>query len=428
MASGRLPRILLRVGLAAALLGPAAVAHAHAVLLETSPAAGAFLERPPQAIILRFNEPVRPIAVQVLRAENAVSIELGAVQAVNAEVRAPLPKDLPGGSYVLSYRVASADGHPVAGSFVFGVGQPGSPGTSALAAGAGYDGFWRLVGVAARSLWYGLLLLAAGMSLALALIRVPRELVPLLERDLFRLAIAGVVAAPLMLAVEGGALLGGAPGSLLTAEPWRLAAGSPVASTVACAFAGLGSLILGRRAPVRARRPVLLAGALLVALSFGLSGHAATAAPHWITVPVLGLHALCAAFWIGALWPLLLLVLRLPRAEAKEKVRAFSSLALPAVACLVFAGTVLAVLQLESWSALATTDYGRRLTLKLVLVAGLLGLAVINRLVLTPALDQRERAVHWLKSTIKADLALAVGVVVLTASLGAVPPPRALAE
>jgi copper transport protein len=77
---------------------------------------------------------------------------------------------------------------------------------------------------------------------------------------------------------------------------------------------------------------------------------------------------------------------------------------------------------------LITTDYGRLLLLKLALVGVLLGLAAINRLILTPALERRHDAARWLRRTIGADLVLAAGVVGLTAGLGTVPPPRALAE
>jgi copper transport protein len=161
-----------------------------------------------------------------------------------------------------------------------------------------------------------------------------------------------------------------------------------------------------------------------VALSFGFSGHAATAGPRWLTAPVIALHVLSAAFWVGALWPLLL---ALGSAEAKARLQAFSTLAVGAIGCLIVAGSVLAALQLGSVSALVTTDYGRRLLAKLILVAGLLGLAALNRLVLTPAIGGSGRAEHGLRLTIGAELALAAAVVALTASLGAVAPPRALA-
>jgi copper transport protein len=68
------------------------------------------------------------------------------------------------------------------------------------------------------------------------------------------------------------------------------------------------------------------------------------------------------------------------------------------------------------------------LLLKVSLVALLLGLGAINRVVLTPRLAGRDEAAAQLRRTIGADLALAAGVVALTAGLGTVPPPRALAE
>ncbi len=395
----------------------AAAAEAHAVLLETTPAAGAVVASAPDAIVLRFNEPVRPISVRVLRAADEAALPLPPAQAIDTRLSVALPDGLPEGSYVPSYRVTSADGHPVAGSFVFSVGaaQDATIGSAADP----YDVAWQWLGVAAHSLWYGSLLLAAGLALFLALIRAPPDLAPRLGRCLVGLALAGIASGPLLLAAEGGALLGGPPGSLMHAEVWQLAFGSSVLWTVATGGAGLAVLTLARR-----RRSPLLAGALLVALSFGLSGHAATAGPRWLTVPALGLHVLSAAFWVGALWPLLL---ALRGAEAKAQLEAFSRLAIAAVVCLILAGSVLAVLQLGHVSALIEDAYGRRLLAKLSLVAGLLGLAAVNRLVLTPALGRGGGARRRLRLTIGTELALAAGVIVLTASLGAVPPPRALA-
>jgi copper transport protein len=172
----------------------------------------------------------------------------------------------------------------------------------------------------------------------------------------------------------------------------------------------------------------LLAGAGLVAVSFALSGHAATAGPVWITVPALTVHALCAAYWVGAFAPLLVALRRLPRAEAHALLAAFSTRAVAAVACLVLAGVTLAALQVRTPAALIATDYGRLLLLKLALVVLLVGLGALNRLVLTPALERGTEAAAGLRRTIRADLGLAAGVVVLTAGLGTVPPPRALAE
>ena len=50
----------------------------HAVLLESSPAADAVLAEAPEQIVLRFNEPVRPTVVRLLRAADGASVELEA--------------------------------------------------------------------------------------------------------------------------------------------------------------------------------------------------------------------------------------------------------------------------------------------------------------------------------------------------------------
>jgi copper transport protein len=88
----------------------------------------------------------------------------------------------------------------------------------------------------------------------------------------------------------------------------------------------------------------------------------------------------------------------------------------------------LAALQVRTPAALIATDYGRLLLLKLGLVGLLLGLGALNRLVLTPALARRAGAARQLRRTIGADLALAAAILAVTAGLGSVPPPRALAE
>jgi copper transport protein len=340
-------------------------------------------------------------------------------------LRLPLPDDLPHGSYVLSYRVTSADGHPVVGSFLFAIGAP----DHAVRAAAldAHDGLWSIVGTAARAFCYGALVLPAGLALFLTSLAVPAALQRPLQRALARLALVGLAACLVMLGATGGALHGGPPGALLTPAPWRIALASPIVGSMLVASLGLIVLAAARRGG-RFTTPALAAGAFLVALSFALAGHAATAGPAWITGPALTLHALSAAYWGGAFAPLLMALRRLPRPEAYVLLSAFSSRAIVAVAGLLLAGAVLAALQVRTPSALIATDYGRLLLLKVSLVALLLGLGAINRLVLTPRLAGRDEAAAQLRRTIGADLALAAGVVALTAGLGTVPPPRALAE
>jgi copper transport protein len=113
--------VVAGVLLALAGAGPAA---AHAELLSTDPVDGAVLADAPAEIVLTFNEPV------VVR-DGAVRLFTGAGRDVDARPRAVdtrvvigLPDRLPDGTYVLSWRVVSADSHPVAGGFSFSVGAP----------------------------------------------------------------------------------------------------------------------------------------------------------------------------------------------------------------------------------------------------------------------------------------------------------------
>ena len=96
-------------------------ASAHAVLLEALPADGARLEAAPAELVLRFNEPVVPMAVKLLDGQGAelagVAVEPGG-ETVVVRPSGPLPK----GAYFLSYRVASLDAHPVAATLRFGIG------------------------------------------------------------------------------------------------------------------------------------------------------------------------------------------------------------------------------------------------------------------------------------------------------------------
>ena len=262
------------------------------------------LAEAPERIELRFNEPIRPAVLRLLRASDEASVKLGSPEVTDTELRVPLPSGLSDGSYVLSYRVTSADGHPVVGSFVFAIGAPGEGTSPTIGESGNSEGLWRAAGVAARALWYGSLLLAAGLALFLGLLSVPGDLQPPLRRGLAWLAALGLAACLAILGATGGALHGGMPGTLLSVEPWRIALASPVAVSVAVAAPGLGILALAAGRAGR-ERLTLLAGALLVAASFASSGHATTAGPGWITRPALMLHALCAAYWVGAFAPLL---------------------------------------------------------------------------------------------------------------------------
>jgi len=161
-----------------------------------------------------------------------------------------------------------------------------------------------------------------------------------------------------------------------------------------------------------------------VGLSLAASGHAATASPQWLTRPSLFLHGVAAAYWIGALPPLAAMAHRrnddLPRV-----LRQFSGLAVLLVGLLVLSGLLLSIIQLGSPSALIVTPYGILLSIKLVLVILLLGLAALNRFVCTPAVVADYKNTRLLLGSVLTECVLVLGILAVVAGWRFTPPPRA---
>jgi putative copper resistance protein D len=138
---------------------------------------------------------------------------------------------------------------------------------------------------------------------------------------------------------------------------------------------------------------LLLATVSLVLMS--ASSHAAAIIPGTArAVAVDATHLLATGIWGGALVPLgLLLRAASPddgvdaRPYAVRAARRFSRAALIAMLLLMASGAMNALVQIESIPALVGTAHGRLLIIKLSLVVPILGLAVVNRKRLLPALS-----------------------------------------
>jgi copper transport protein len=132
--------VVLAVALLAPALAPAA-ASAHATLEATIPERGARLERPPAQVSFRFDESVEANfgALRVFDAQGRQVQTGGAFHpgGRGSEVVVRLRPGLGDGSYTATYRVISADGHPVSSGFVFSVGNaaPGGKSVDQLLAG-----------------------------------------------------------------------------------------------------------------------------------------------------------------------------------------------------------------------------------------------------------------------------------------------------
>lgn len=105
------------------------------------------------------------------------------------------------------------------------------------------------------------------------------------------------------------------------------------------------------------------------------------------------LHLLAAAAWTGGLVPLVLWLAAIRRhwgaasaSLARDTALRFSTLGIVSVAILLVTGAVNAWILVGSFRALAVTEYGRLLMLKIVVFAVMLAFAAVNRFWLTPRL------------------------------------------
>lgn len=400
-------------------------AQGHAVLLETQPADGAVLAAAPFDIVLRFNEPIAPVLLRVVGPDGKAAVDTSAARVTHDTIRISVPEGIPNGTYVASFRVISIDSHPVAGAIVFSI---GSSGTSPPVAPTAAEGNSRITAAVVRGLFVFLLLLASGGALALWLIfGFSPDAIRHSKRVILGASLSALATSVLSLGATGCRLLDAPLTALLVSDPWRVAAASTFGLSLTIADVGLILLLLSAmRLDHRYAGAVAVGGALIALSSFAFTGHAATTSPAWLMVPAVAVHATCAAFWVGSLYPLLR---SLPGQDAYMHLGRFSTQAVISVGLILVLGVVIAIVQVRQFGMLWESAYGLTLSAKFGAVALLLAAAAHNKWRTTPLLrSDAPRAKNLLRKTIAAEYLLFAVIIALTAALGQMQPPRAMVE
>ena len=199
-----------------------------------------------------------------------------------------------------------------------------------------------------------------------------------------------------------------------------------------------GALLLETGPLAKVRAPGALSAALAMSLAgaLGFAGHAAAGSDTEGIIHLSAdiLHLVAAAAWLGALLPLatLLNAARTKNEEfwitvARTATLRFSILGVVSVGTLVATGIVNSWFLVDSIDALVSTDYGRLLSLKIVLFFAMLSIAAFNRLRLTPRLVEEHCAVQraalrQLRNNSLAEAALGLIIFFLVGMLGTLPP------
>jgi copper transport protein len=472
------------------LVAGATPAGAHASLVSVDPPDGARLDAGPATVTLTFSEPVSADlgGVRVLGADGD-EVHQGAAEVDGTRVTIGVQPDLPDGTYVISYRVISADGHPVRGGSVFGVGE-GEVDAGALARvkDAGDDRVWEYVGGVGRGLAYAGVLLAAGAALFVVLVldRTPAGAEPAahtsprapaaepaahtsqrtaaggipgavtagraapgdrasLVRGVRAAAVVGAVASLVALPVQAALGTGQGPGSLFDDGVLSDVASDGVGHALLLCLVGLALLAWGVTRSV----PAVAIGALVAAGSFAATGH--NRADDTALAATLAdiAHLVMAAVWAGglvALWWTLRrrrlaaagttgaaadanasVVERGRRAESARLVVRFSTLATASIVVVGLAGLVLSWTQIRTLDAVTDTSYGLLLLAKLSVVGGIALLGAYNHFRLVPALEagKTRAALAELGRTLRLEATGFVVVLGLTAVLVVLTPAKA---
>ena len=406
-------------------LAPAQHASAHAILLTSAPAPSAVLDQSPTEIALFFNEFVDTVfgKIRILDSSgNDVQTVKPIRDASNQSiVRAPI-SPLEPGTYVVIWRIASSDSHPVQGSFSFQIGNT-SADVSAIRNGQLLErhGLARLFDVIRWITYLGIVLLIGGIGLLQA-VRTDR----LSPRS--TLALMGGWAFAALGTLEG----------LIAYGPHI--SGYKIYKAVDLSL--LSETLTTQYGKMQLARLVLLGviGALItviqfrgtwwwkigawaslvgVTLTLSLAGHPVATNPVALSVGLDMLHVLAVSLWVG---PLLIIVydrnmwLATDESTSAPSLRWFSQTAGFAVPVIVLTGTLQAWLMLDGFGQILDSRYGRTLIVKVCLVIVLIALGAVSRVAM-----QRKQS-GSLQQSMGIEVLFGLVILAITSTLVAMPP------
>ena len=104
-------------------VGFPSAAHAHATVVSSNPSEGTVVDTLPAEVTITFDENIATPAFVSVIASDGTNLAEGSPTILDATVTQPVRSSTATGTYTLSYRVVSADSHPLSGSLTFGVGR-----------------------------------------------------------------------------------------------------------------------------------------------------------------------------------------------------------------------------------------------------------------------------------------------------------------
>lgn len=308
------------------------LASAHAYIVKSTPAANEALDKSPEEITIVYNEPIEKVfhSLTVTNTSGThVDLDNSHIDEKNpAKLTAGLQKNLPDGIYTVSWRVVSADGHPITGVIPFIVGSGESAPASQTAAPGKTLPDWD--GTLIRWLQY------TGLSLYLGTLFFHLFLLPKAERrESYKLgrsqwtliisfvltALGVLLSLPLHARLDAGVTWSEAWGKNVLGETLRYSTFGSIWWTqvlLLLILAGLTYALIPRwsqgEKPIFAGMAIGTILAMFAAKAF--MGHAATAEIEGLAIGNDFVHLTAASLWLGSLLALAFLLPAYSRRKA----------------------------------------------------------------------------------------------------------------
>jgi copper transport protein len=405
-----LKAMLLGIVLMLVLLGAPQGVWAHASLVESVPPANAELEQAPTQIILTFNERLEEglILVKVMDMDKRqVTNNKPQINTGRTQISLDLPQ-LGQGSYLVTYQVISADGHPLKGTYLFAVGQSLSSipvdetmnsehlhtQEQGLATGLGLTDIVHFI---SRIAYFACMLAFTGWVLWMRFSGIKEaHTISMLQSWGIQLQRGFVVAFIFMMFTHWFAMIG----------EGGTEAFAMLFTNTNIGYVWLAALVLSLLGFVLLNRSLWLDLLWVASIWFtkGLNGHAAAFEPQVKTILLDVIHLAAASLWIGGL--LLLLVLwRRKKEEAAALFPRVSGTALASLAVLVVSGVMSVFSFLPNVWYIVETSWGKLLLAKSVLVLLVIATGALLRF------NQRRRSSSGVGTWLRVDASLALVIV-----------------
>ena len=349
-------------------------ASAHAILESSDPSSSQVLATSPSQITLTFNEEIESKlgSIRLFDAQQKeVDIDTTQRSATNKKLAFANVPELGNGVYIVVWRVVSADGHPISGAFPFEIGAASSGTASTLLANVlnGLESnsnlgnplaFARLLGFLGAIVLIGMVSITWGSSL----VRTRRAI-----RILRIAALALGVGSLMVLLLQGPYAAGHSWGQLfnltLLNDVLRTRLGVAALVRAAIAFEWLLITYVISRDDTTIWKNIAVFTSFISIASFSISGHPSAASNALLYVTVDAIHLAAIAVWVGGVISLGLLS---GVEDLEDESRRFSRVATYAMPIAVVTGVVQSLHLLPSVNSLTSTEYGRLLLAKTVLV------------------------------------------------------------